>query len=157
MYLANPILLMGAFGLVLALLLLPWWYSAKTAAMKKAVGAILTMLTVIGSAWMILGGVVGFNHMAVHGDCLVQQEVWDQKRAAKAEADKIKAQAAAELAALTPEQKAEQEAKLTLEQKAKRDADKAAQEAADKAYQEAEKAFMTTCNTIITRYAETKA
>lgn len=154
MYLANPILLMGVFGLCLALLLLPWWYSAKTDSLKKAVNGILTMLTVLGVAWTILGGIVGFNHMAVHGDCLQQQVIWDERRAEKAEADKARAKEAEELAKLTPEQKAELEAKLTPEQKAKREADKTAREAADKAYQEAEKTFIATCNTIITRYAD---
>lgn len=156
MYLANPILLLGAFGLGLALLLLPWRISVKTEAMKRSVNGILTMLTVLGVTWTALGAVVGFNHMAVHGGCLQQQVVWNGKRAVKAEADKIKAKANEELAKLTPEQKAELEAKLTPDQKAKRDADRAAAEAADKAYQEAEKQFMATCNTIIARYAKTK-
>lgn len=155
MYLANPILLLGVFGLCMALLLLPWWYRAKTEPMKRSVNGILTMLLTLGSLWAILGTIVGLNHMAVHSGCVAQNEVWTQKREAKAQADRVKAQEAAELAKLTKEQKQELEAKLTPEQKAKRDADKAAQEAADKVYQEAEKEFMATCNTILTRYAGT--
>lgn len=155
MYLANPILLLGVFGLCLALLLLPWLFTTKSPAMKKAVNGILTMLVTLGAVWTGLGAVVGFNHMAVHGDCLQQQVVWDGKREVKAEADRVKADAAAALAKLTPEQKKELEAKLTPEQKAKQEADREAQAAADKVYQDAEKAFMARCNTIIARYAKT--
>lgn len=110
MYLANPILLIGVFGLTLALVLLPWRFSTKTEAMQKSVGGILTMLTTLGVIWTILGAVVGLNHMAVHGDCLKQKEVLEAKKEA------------GELSA---------------------------------ADQEAEKAYMATCNTIVTRYAKT--
>lgn len=154
MYLANPILLLGLFGLLMALLLLPWWYRAKTEAMKKSVNGVLTMLLTLGALWSILGTIVGLNHMSVHGDCVKQNEVWVQKREAKAEADRNKAKENEAIAKLTPEQKQAEEAKLTPAQKAERDAKAKAAAEADLAYAEAEKAFMATCNTILTRYAK---
>jgi hypothetical protein len=155
MYLANPITVLGLFGLCMALLLLPWRITRKTAETKKAANAVVVTLTVLGLVWAGLGAIMGFNHMAVRPGCMQQLAVWEQKRAAKQESDRLKAQEQERLAKLTPEQKAELEAKLTPEQKAEQEAKAKARAEADKAFAEGEKEFMARCNTVITRYSET--
>lgn len=81
MFLANPILLTGIFGVALAALLLPWRYGAKSEAMRKAAASSMTALVILGGAWVLLGGIVGLNHMYVHSDCVRTAEMWDEVRA----------------------------------------------------------------------------
>jgi hypothetical protein len=81
MYLSNPILLLGMTGLCAALVLIPWWLGTKSKESKRAANALLTLLFVLSTVWILLGGIMGFNHMAVHQGCLDQEKAWAAKRA----------------------------------------------------------------------------
>jgi hypothetical protein len=81
MFLGNPILLLGLTGLCAALVLVPWLLGAKSKESKRAANGVLTLLFVLSTVWILLGGIMGFNHMAVHQGCLDQEKAWAAKTA----------------------------------------------------------------------------
>lgn len=81
MFLGNPILILGLIGLIGALVLIPWRMTAKTKEAKGAANGAVTLLVTLGVIWVLLGGIMGFNHMSVHAGCVKEKAAWNAKHA----------------------------------------------------------------------------